>query len=176
MPDMIFGKNGEVRHIYNENLEEISQAISDKRETTRASHVEPSASLSEAAREWISDYAAKHGYPCTMNGSPGELRVVWPQDVPARWPNCWWADMLPMNGPVLGPYATRQVALDAEVEWLDEHHLLCLDCRGTTTGRTSSETPNESNTGKFELKGVAHGSMELPQLPPDSLPKETPAP
>jgi hypothetical protein len=31
----------------------------------------------------------------------------------------WTADMSPSNGPVLGPFATRQEALDAEVEWLD---------------------------------------------------------
>lgn len=33
----------------------------------------------------------------------------------------WTADMSPSNGPVLGPYRTRQEALDAEVEWLHQH-------------------------------------------------------
>ena len=31
----------------------------------------------------------------------------------------WEADMSPVNGPVLGPFRTRQEALDAEVEWLN---------------------------------------------------------
>ena len=30
----------------------------------------------------------------------------------------WTADMSPVNGPVLGPFARRQEALDAEVTWL----------------------------------------------------------
>ena len=31
----------------------------------------------------------------------------------------WTADMSPMNGPVLGPFALRSEALKAEVAWLD---------------------------------------------------------
>ena len=30
----------------------------------------------------------------------------------------WTADMSPVNGPVLGPFATRGAALAAEVNWL----------------------------------------------------------
>ena len=30
----------------------------------------------------------------------------------------WTADMSPVNGPTLGPFALRQDALDAEVKWL----------------------------------------------------------
>lgn len=30
----------------------------------------------------------------------------------------WAADMEPSGGPVLGPFDTRQAALDAETEWL----------------------------------------------------------
>jgi hypothetical protein len=30
----------------------------------------------------------------------------------------WMADMGPVDGPVLGPYDTRQEALDHEVDWL----------------------------------------------------------
>lgn len=33
----------------------------------------------------------------------------------------WEADLTPVSGPVLGPFTTRQAALDAEVEWLDAH-------------------------------------------------------
>ena len=35
----------------------------------------------------------------------------------------WTADMSPVNGPVLGPFAHRSEALDAEVRWLEEHWL-----------------------------------------------------
>ena len=30
----------------------------------------------------------------------------------------WWADMGPVDGPVLGPYGSRSEALGAEREWL----------------------------------------------------------
>lgn len=33
----------------------------------------------------------------------------------------WTADMTPVGGPVLGPFALRQEALDAEVAWLNDH-------------------------------------------------------
>jgi hypothetical protein len=35
----------------------------------------------------------------------------------------WTADMTPhaKNGPVFGPFALRQEALDAEVAWLEQH-------------------------------------------------------
>ena len=33
----------------------------------------------------------------------------------------WWADLGPIHGPKLGPFARRSDALTAEVEWLDEH-------------------------------------------------------
>lgn len=33
----------------------------------------------------------------------------------------WTADMGPTGGPVLGPFALRQAALDAEVAWLQKN-------------------------------------------------------
>lgn len=35
----------------------------------------------------------------------------------------WSADMTPVGGPVLGTFPTRQAALDAEVQWLEQHRL-----------------------------------------------------
>ena len=35
----------------------------------------------------------------------------------------WNADMSPVNGPVLGPFDRRSVALAAEREWLETHWL-----------------------------------------------------
>ena len=35
----------------------------------------------------------------------------------------WTADLSPVSGPVLGPYRTRQEALDAEVTWLQSNVL-----------------------------------------------------
>jgi len=36
----------------------------------------------------------------------------------------WQADLSPVNGPVLGPFALRSEALTAEVEWLQTNWLL----------------------------------------------------
>ena len=35
----------------------------------------------------------------------------------------WTADMSPVNGPVLGPFELRSVALQAERDWLHQHWL-----------------------------------------------------
>jgi len=36
----------------------------------------------------------------------------------------WTADLGPVGGPVLGPFALRTEALAAEVRWLSEHWLI----------------------------------------------------
>ncbi len=38
-------------------------------------------------------------------------------------PHGWTADLLPVGGPVLGPFRWRRDALAAEVVWLEEYHL-----------------------------------------------------
>ena len=35
----------------------------------------------------------------------------------------WHADLSPVGGPRLGPFAKRSEALAAEVSWLEAHHL-----------------------------------------------------
>jgi hypothetical protein len=35
----------------------------------------------------------------------------------------WLADLSPVGGPVLGPFAQRSSALSAELVWLEEHWL-----------------------------------------------------
>jgi hypothetical protein len=39
----------------------------------------------------------------------------------------WWADLSPVNGPVLGPFAQRSLALAAERQWLEENWLAAID-------------------------------------------------
>jgi hypothetical protein len=36
----------------------------------------------------------------------------------------WTADLSPVNGPTLGPFAKRNEAIAAEVDWLQRHWLL----------------------------------------------------
>jgi hypothetical protein len=33
----------------------------------------------------------------------------------------WWADLLPVRGPRLGPFPSRALALEAESTWLEAH-------------------------------------------------------
>jgi len=35
----------------------------------------------------------------------------------------WWADLAPVGGPVLGPFAQRSAALAAELNWLQSNWL-----------------------------------------------------
>ena len=35
----------------------------------------------------------------------------------------WWADLSPVGGPKLGPFAKRSLALEAEQSWLERHWL-----------------------------------------------------
>jgi len=35
----------------------------------------------------------------------------------------WWAELAPSNGPRLGPYAIRSLAIEAEIAWLREFWL-----------------------------------------------------
>ncbi|WP_425619158.1 hypothetical protein NA78x_002893 [Anatilimnocola sp. NA78] len=36
----------------------------------------------------------------------------------------WIADLSPVQGPLLGPFASRSLALDAERDWLETHWLV----------------------------------------------------
>ena len=38
-------------------------------------------------------------------------------------PTKWEANLARVNGPVLGPFTSREEALNAEVDWLIEHNL-----------------------------------------------------
>ena len=48
----------------------------------------------------------------------GKLQITRASHVEPDRDGYWWADMAPVDGPVLGPYASRSEALGAEREWL----------------------------------------------------------
>ncbi len=39
----------------------------------------------------------------------------------------WTADLRPVGGPILGPFAQRSQALEAEIAWLNAHWLISTD-------------------------------------------------
>ena len=48
----------------------------------------------------------------------GKLQITRASHVEPDRDGFWWADMGPVDGPVLGPYGSRSEALVAEREWL----------------------------------------------------------
>lgn len=92
--EMIIGNDGSLRMIYSDDIAEAFGGIA-KVMVRRASHVEPE----------------QVGWPLTCVGSlpGGTVR--------------WQADMGPSGGPTLGPFETRQAALDAEHAWLLDHDI-----------------------------------------------------
>ena len=48
----------------------------------------------------------------------GRLTITRASHVEPDAAGCWWADMGPVRGPVLGPYGSRSEALGAERGWL----------------------------------------------------------
>ena len=48
----------------------------------------------------------------------GKLQITRASHVEPDSGGFWWADMGPVDGPVLGPYGSRSGALGAEREWL----------------------------------------------------------
>ena len=55
----------------------------------------------------------------------GKLQITRASHVEPDAEGFWWADMGPVDGPVLGPYGSRSVALGAERGWLTGHPLPC---------------------------------------------------
>lgn len=120
-------------------------------ELKRASHVDGSADLSDAAVMWLCGYGSTEqrrlfsvlasmadyqrdaflmgvGLVAGKDAVPEKVQLLrgsLPTDI-------WWADLLPSNGPVLGPFNTRTEALDAEVAWLRENEFKVPkpDCTG----------------------------------------------
>ena len=50
----------------------------------------------------------------------GKLQITRASHVEPDRDGFWWADMGPVDGPVLGPFRSRSEALKAEIRWLAE--------------------------------------------------------
>ncbi len=53
----------------------------------------------------------------------GRVRITRASHVETDVHSCWWADLSPVGGPRLGPFAFRSTALWAERHWLDTEWL-----------------------------------------------------
>ena len=109
----------------------------------RASHVVPGAELSQAAIKWLWDAGVIEAKATGKSTSWGYRVVLTKQNTQTK----WWADLLPVDGPVLGPFETNTEALEAEVVWLKEHNIpICGPCRDAAVAEI--EGTNEHDNGK----------------------------
>jgi hypothetical protein len=53
----------------------------------------------------------------------GALTIRRASHVESEESGTWWADLAPLGGPRLGPFARRSLALGAEAAWLEVHRL-----------------------------------------------------
>ncbi len=58
----------------------------------------------------------------------GTLKITRASHVEPDAEGFWWADMGPVDGPVLGPFRSRSEALAAEREWLIRHQPVATTC------------------------------------------------
>lgn len=114
---IVVGKGGETRFVYNEVLDLSSLGT---QVIKRASHVEPTRGLSSQACLKILGKWARGVSDAVKGIALG------------RWPTSWWSDLTPVGGPVLGPFAKRSQALEAETAWLQRNVILA--------GREKKET------------------------------------
>lgn len=102
---LIIDLAGTIHHVHDDELtKELSKHGTP--ELRRASYIEPTPQLKidrPQAVKWL------------MQNRP-EVEL-------ADYPDRWWADMLPSNGPVLGPFDTHAEAIAAEQKWLSENNL-----------------------------------------------------
>jgi hypothetical protein len=67
----------------------------------------------------------------------GKLQITRASHVEPDRDGNWWADLGPVDGPVLGPFKNRTEALGAERGWL----LRCQSATPTDHGRASPSPP-----------------------------------
>jgi hypothetical protein len=128
------------RHIHSDELTAMTAELGDQT-IRRASNVEPTSELSPLAV-----LTALGGEP-PKDAANYAVSHATTESYRERLPAAWWADMYPVGGPVLGPFGTRQLALDEEVKWLREHNIpTCETCGnndnsndGTTDGDPTSD-------------------------------------
>ena len=100
-----------VRAVYSNETAAALQTLGDI-ELRRASHVEPGSELQLSALLYL------------VLKSPNVFAAITP--TPVLLPGMllkWWADLMPVKGPVLGPYDTREQALTAETDYLFQHNI-----------------------------------------------------
>jgi hypothetical protein len=116
---LIVDAKGMLRAIVSPLTEKIAKTLGGPVSIRRASHVEPSSELSLEAIRWL----AHHRPDCVATYQDDHSYEFKFTTTDAK----WWADMLPVNLGVLGPFTTREEALAAEVAELQKHNIPTAD-------------------------------------------------
>lgn len=129
---LIITRTGQARGLVGPMVDKVTKQLG-QRTTRRASHVEPTEELSQAAICWLRprhfpdmQITVRHSGKSTSYIA--EHAKFW-RDVrtqlQSRFPDAWWADMAPScpGGLVLGPFTTNTEALAAERAWLLDHDI-----------------------------------------------------
>ncbi len=128
--EFVISPKGEIRSIFSPESDQILRDIAEKHGgevvTRRASHVEPTEELRDEAFRWLHEKA--YSKPVGEHHADiAAMRADWCRLFAGH----WWADLTPVNGPVLGPYGTgdRDKALADEIEWLKANNIpVCEPC------------------------------------------------
>ncbi len=126
--EILISPKGVARHIYSEEASAITAGLGEQT-IRRASHVDVTQDLTKDALNWLLEqWRARANGDWAFEAIPN---------------NKWWADLKPSGGGVLGPFDTRQQALDAETEWLRAHSIpTCPDGNCSTSSNTSDPLQN----------------------------------
>lgn len=170
----------QVRGLDTRITNKVVDALGGNKTITRASHVEPGSGLSPSAIEWLHEHfrhpSCDMHDPLWTHGPFERYYVGDDEDAPdvRVKQNSWFADLLPVNGPVLGPFSDRHAALAAEEAWLHENHIpVCEPCRNPLeipkpTGRTSSAEPSPQWLPSAR-PNIQISEREIPACSPDLL-------
>ena len=123
---IVIDPDGTAKHLVDPVSERIAAAIGPKVSTQRSSHVESWHDLSGKARNHVHSHEDRLAsisddrlYDSFVDGPDGVIEAS--RDIT----NFFWADMLPVNGPVLGPFERYEDAIAAEIKFLQERDLPC---------------------------------------------------
>lgn len=118
------GANKPIRGIHSPETQQMAESLGSVT-INRASHVEPGSNLGHAAIAWLFAQQCEDNGPsyvlCVPGSRPLQVRIN------PEYANKWFADCLPVGGPVLGPFDTPEEARTTEVKWLKDNNVPTCD-------------------------------------------------
>ena len=125
---LIITRTGQARGLVGPLVGQVARLLGPNRVTRRASHVEPTEELRAVAICQLARQAGQRFFPVIPPDTfqAPQTPDFWHglhQSLLVGYAGQWWADLLPVQGPVLGPFATNTEALAAEKAWLLAHDI-----------------------------------------------------